>query len=70
MTISGPTELAQNPAPFLISLCASIDLLCVSASSLHLVSSLYFKYRFLRTVCSLGAKLSRSLAVQSPLDAI
>jgi hypothetical protein len=69
MTLSGPTETRAQPRTFLQRF-GEHRLLCVSASSLQPVSSRRSQYRFLRTVCSLGAKLSRSLAVQSPLDAI
>ena len=69
MTRNGPTELAHNPAR-IDGDSRFVDILCVSASSLQPVSSRRFQHRFLRAVCSPGAKTSRSLAVYSPLDAL
>ena len=70
MTLSGKIEALRRKRAGDSEAHQNSTFLCVSVPSLQPVSSLCFQHRFLRAVCSPGAKLSRSLAVYSPLDAI
>ncbi len=70
MTPRDQTAIFADPARSAAILLPRSTLLCASASLLHPVSNLCSQYRFRRAVCSPGAKLSRSLAVYSPLDSL